>query len=36
MRAKPDEESISTLAAKLQEASAMYSKDKKTLSWFVI
>jgi hypothetical protein len=36
MRAKPDEESISKLAAKLQEASAMYSKDKETLSWFVI
>ncbi|KAL2846392.1 hypothetical protein BJY01DRAFT_213482 [Aspergillus pseudoustus] len=36
MRAKPDEESISKLAAKLQEASAVYSKDKETLSWFVM
>ncbi|KAL4923318.1 putative quinol monooxygenase [Aspergillus undulatus] len=35
MRAKPDQESISKLAAKLQEASGVYSKDKETLSWFV-
>ncbi|KAB8277425.1 hypothetical protein BDV30DRAFT_234757 [Aspergillus minisclerotigenes] len=36
MRAKPDEESISKLHAKLLEASAVYSKDKETLSWFVM
>ncbi|GKZ27895.1 hypothetical protein AbraCBS73388_006442 [Aspergillus brasiliensis] len=36
LRAKPDEESISKLHAKLIEASAVYSKDKETLSWFVM
>ncbi|PYH43490.1 putative quinol monooxygenase [Aspergillus saccharolyticus JOP 1030-1] len=36
MRAKPDEESINKLHAKLLEASAVYSKDKETLSWFVM
>lgn len=36
MRAKPDQESISKLSAKLQEASAVYSKDKETLSWHVM
>jgi quinol monooxygenase YgiN len=36
LRAKPDPESISKLHAKLLEASAIYSKDKETLSWFVM
>ncbi|GLI79079.1 hypothetical protein PoHVEF18_007404 [Penicillium ochrochloron] len=36
LRAKPDAESISKLHAKLLEASAIYSKDKETLSWFVM
>ncbi|TQB73710.1 hypothetical protein MPDQ_005633 [Monascus purpureus] len=36
LRAKPDQESISKLHAKLLEASAVYSKDKETLSWFVM
>lgn len=36
MRAKPDQESISKLHAKLLEASAVYSQDKETLSWFVM
>ncbi|KAJ6107675.1 hypothetical protein N7523_008998 [Penicillium sp. IBT 18751x] len=36
MRAKADKESISKLHAKLLEASAVYSKDKETLSWFVM
>ena len=35
LRAKPDEESIAKLKAKLVEASNVYSKDKETLSWFV-
>jgi hypothetical protein len=34
--AKPDAESISKLKAKLVEASKIYSKDKETLSWFVM
>ena len=34
--AKADEESISKLKAKLVEASGVYSKDKETLSWFVM
>ncbi|KAJ5698296.1 hypothetical protein N7462_000301 [Penicillium macrosclerotiorum] len=36
LRAKPDQESISKLHAKLLEASAVYSQDKETLSWFVM
>ncbi|KAI5278291.1 hypothetical protein KEM54_004695 [Ascosphaera aggregata] len=36
LRAKPDPECISKLRAKLLEASAIYSKDKETLSWFVM
>jgi quinol monooxygenase YgiN len=36
MRAKADKVSISKLHAKLLEASAVYSKDKETLSWFVM
>lgn len=36
LRAKPDQESISKLHAKLREASAVYSQDKETLSWFVM
>ncbi|KAL4796661.1 hypothetical protein BDV19DRAFT_360751 [Aspergillus venezuelensis] len=36
MRAKPDQESITKLKAKLQEASAVYSNDKETLSWHVM
>lgn len=34
--AKADEESITKLKAKLVEASQVYSKDKETLSWFVM
>jgi hypothetical protein len=34
--AKDNEEDISKLKAKLAEASAVYSKDKETLSWFVM
>ncbi|KAB2104285.1 hypothetical protein AG0111_0g7512 [Alternaria gaisen] len=34
--AKEDQESISKLSAKLVEASQVYSKDKETLSWFVM
>ncbi|KAK7181294.1 hypothetical protein PSPO01_12588 [Paraphaeosphaeria sporulosa] len=34
--AKEDEESIEKLKAKLVEASQVYSKDKETLSWFVM
>jgi hypothetical protein len=34
--AKDDKESISKLKAKLVEASQVYSKDKETLSWFVM
>lgn len=36
LRAKADQESISKLHAKLLEASAVYSQDKETLSWFVM
>jgi len=32
--AKPDEESLKKLTAKLQEASQVYSNDKECLSWF--
>jgi len=34
--AKADQESIDKLKAKLVEASGVYSKDKETLSWFVM
>lgn len=34
--AKDDEECIAKLSAKLIEASRVYSKDKETLSWFVM
>lgn len=34
--AKEDAESISKLKAKLVEASQVYSKDRETLSWFVM
>lgn len=34
--AKPEAEAISKLKAKLVEASQVYSKDKETLSWFVM
>ena len=34
--AKADQESIDKLAAKLKEASQVYSQDKETLSWFVM
>jgi len=34
--AKEDQESIDKLAAKLQEASQVYSRDKETLSWYDI
>lgn len=34
--AKPDADSISKLKAKLVEASQVYSKDRETLSWFVM
>jgi hypothetical protein len=34
--AKEDQESINKLSAKLVEASQVYSKDKETLSWFVM
>ncbi|CAM1500403.1 Fc.00g095650.m01.CDS01 [Cosmosporella sp. VM-42] len=34
--AKADEESIAKLSAKLIEASRVYSKDKETISWFVM
>jgi len=33
--AKEDQESISKLTAKLQEASQVYSRDLETLSWYV-
>lgn len=36
MYAKADAESISKLKAKLVEASQVYSKDKETLSWYVM
>ncbi|KAL1606440.1 hypothetical protein SLS60_003844 [Paraconiothyrium brasiliense] len=34
--AKEDQESIEKLKAKLVEASQVYSKDRETLSWFVM
>ncbi|KAF2019862.1 hypothetical protein BU24DRAFT_489731 [Aaosphaeria arxii CBS 175.79] len=34
--AKDDQESITKLKAKLIEASQVYSKDRETLSWFVM
>ena len=34
--AKDDAESIEKLKAKLVEASQVYSKDRETLSWFVM
>ncbi|EOA84646.1 hypothetical protein ACJQWK_06439 [Exserohilum turcicum] len=34
--AKDDADCISKLSAKLVEASQVYSKDKETLSWFVM
>lgn len=34
--AKDDAEAIAKLSAKLVEASQVYSKDKETLSWFVM
>jgi quinol monooxygenase YgiN len=34
--AKEDKECISKLSAKLVEASQIYSKDRETLSWFVM
>ncbi|QIW97172.1 hypothetical protein AMS68_002690 [Peltaster fructicola] len=34
--AKDDPEAIKKLTAKLQEASQTYSRDKETLSWFVM
>lgn len=34
--AKAGEENISKLSAKLIEASRVYSKDKETISWFVM
>ena len=34
--AKEDNESIEKLKAKLVEASQVYSKDRETLSWFVM
>jgi quinol monooxygenase YgiN len=36
LRAKPEAECISKLKAKLTEASQVYSKDKETVSWFVM
>lgn len=36
MYAKADAESIAKLKAKLVEASQVYSKDKETLSWYVM
>ncbi|KAI1178132.1 hypothetical protein F4777DRAFT_539644 [Nemania sp. FL0916] len=36
LRAKPGAETIAKLHAKLNEASAVYSRDKETLSWFVM
>lgn len=36
LHAKPDPDSISKLKAKLVEASQVYSKDRETLSWFVM
>lgn len=34
--AKDDDEAIAKLSAKLIEASRVYSKDKETISWFVM
>lgn len=36
MRAKADADSIAKLKAKLVEASQVYSRDKETVSWFVM
>ncbi|KAI0390155.1 hypothetical protein F5Y17DRAFT_462059 [Xylariaceae sp. FL0594] len=36
LRAKPGQENIAKLHAKLNEASAIYSRDKETISWFVM
>ncbi|KAI0540445.1 hypothetical protein GGR58DRAFT_499025 [Xylaria digitata] len=36
LRAKPGKENIAKVHAKLNEASAIYSKDKETISWFVM
>ncbi|OTB00663.1 hypothetical protein M426DRAFT_324129 [Hypoxylon sp. CI-4A] len=36
LRAKPGAENIAKVHAKLNEASAVYSKDKETISWFVM
>lgn len=36
LRAKNDPEAIRKLKNKLIEASRVYSKDKETLSWFVM
>lgn len=35
LRAKPGADNIAKLHAKLNEASAIYSKDRETISWFV-
>ncbi|KAI5860112.1 hypothetical protein GGS23DRAFT_249564 [Durotheca rogersii] len=36
LRAKPGADNIAKLRAKLNEASAVYSRDQETLSWFVM
>ncbi|KAI0913988.1 hypothetical protein F4824DRAFT_446228 [Ustulina deusta] len=36
LRAKPGKENIAKVHAKLNEASAIYSRDKETISWFVM
>ncbi|KAI2605856.1 uncharacterized protein GGS25DRAFT_523529 [Hypoxylon fragiforme] len=36
LRSKPGADTIAKLHAKLNEASAVYSQDKETLSWFVM
>ncbi|KAI0845966.1 hypothetical protein F5Y00DRAFT_245010 [Daldinia vernicosa] len=36
LRAKPGADNIAKLHAKLNEASAIYSKDRETISWFVM
>ncbi|KAL7622794.1 hypothetical protein AAE478_006473 [Parahypoxylon ruwenzoriense] len=36
LRAKPGADNIAKVRAKLNEASAVYSQDKETLSWFVM
>ncbi|KAH7145595.1 hypothetical protein B0J13DRAFT_407473, partial [Dactylonectria estremocensis] len=33
---RPEEECINSLKAKLADASRVYSKDKETISWFVM